>query len=277
MILSAPYGTNADELTAALPPGPTVDGAASSLPKLVINLPRRSDRWQAISERMTRAGLTDLIKVPAVEGARLPPTTIAGLTGLPAGDIDLPPRSHLSLTRPALGCFLSHLAVWRWVLASGHPRVLVFEDDAAPAPAFDITAFEATVADLPPEAGLVFVGRIIMAGLAERPSGRSLSRLHYFNGTFAYLITPAACEYLLEHLGPPEFHIDHQMSALLHDRRHEFPAYYTEPAFFEPDWSQRSDCYVPITDEADADRELEAIFAARRRVLIAEGRALLDP
>jgi glycosyl transferase family 25 len=276
MMRGAPYAPNVAELGDALPAERTLDAASSSLPKVVINLTHRTDRWSAISERMTKAGLPDLIKVSAVDGSRLPATTIAALTGLPAGDIDLPPRSHLSLTRPALGCFLSHLAVWRWVIESGHPRVLVFEDDAAPAPTFDLTAFEATVGDVPPDASLVFVGRIIMAGLADRPSGRTLQRLYYFNGTFAYLITPTACEYLLEHLGPPGFHIDHQMSALLYDRRHEFAAYYTEPAFFEPDWSQRSDCYVPITDENNADRELEAIFSARRRTLIAEGRTLLD-
>jgi len=270
---ATPY---ADEFTVALPPALTVADSRSTLPKVVNNLPRRTDRWQAISDRMTRAGLADIVRAPAVEGARLPAASIAGLTGLRAGDIDLPPRSHLSLTRPALGCFLSHLAVWRWVIASGHPRVLVFEDDAAPAPTFDLAAFDAAVGDLPGDAGLVFVGRIIMAGLAERPSLRRLPRMYYFNGTFAYLVTPAACEYLLEHLGPPEFHIDHQMSALLYDRRQEFAAYYTEPAFFEPDWSQRSDCYVPIVGETDADRELEAIFAARRRTLIGEGRNLLD-
>lgn len=261
----------------ALSPMRLIADVPASLPKLVINLPGRTDRWQAISARMARVGVTDLVKVPAVYGALLPSHDITGLTGLGDGEIDRPPSSHLTLTRPALGCFLSHVAIWRWVAASSHARVLVFEDDAAPAATFELAGFESAVADLPPDAGLVFAGRIIMAGLAERPSSGHLPRVFYFNGTFAYLITPPAAAYLLEHLGRPEFHIDHQISALLYERREAFAAYYLEPACFEPDWSQRSDCYIPLIHEAEADQELDTIFARRRRVLVAEGRPLLAP
>ena len=118
---------------------------------------------------------------------------------------------------------------------------------------------------------------MIMGGLADRPNGSDLARIYYFNGTFAYLITPAACRSLLQHLLPPHSHIDHQISKVLIEQRRVFSAYYTEPHFFEPDWSLRSDCYVPLADDSAADRELGHIIEANRRVLLDEGRPLLSP
>jgi len=38
------------------------------LPVVVINLPHRTDRWQTLSRRMSAAGLTKVIRAPAVGG-----------------------------------------------------------------------------------------------------------------------------------------------------------------------------------------------------------------
>jgi glycosyl transferase, family 25 len=249
--------------------------AGIDLPIVVINLPHRTDRWRTLQQRMSAAGLDRLIRAPAVEGAGLADVTIAALLGSPADGIDEAPRSHLSLTRPAVGCFLSHLAIWRWMIAKDLPRLLVLEDDAAPAPNYSAARLRGVLASLPNEAGLTFFGRIIMHGLAERPAGSDLARMYYFNGTFAYLITPKAARFLLQRLFPLQAHIDHQMSRVLIEQRQVFPAYNIEPPFFEPDWSQRSDCYVPLADDSIADRELGQLFEAARQSLLAEGRPLL--
>src|SRR5215831_13577189 len=137
------------------------------LPIVVINLPYRLDRWQTLSQRMSAVGLTKLIRAPAVEGARLSDSQIAALLRVPASSIDATPRSHLTLTRPAIGCFLSHLAIWRWVIDNNIPRVLVFEDDAAPAPHFDPARLRGVLASIPQDAGIVLLGLVIMNGLAD--------------------------------------------------------------------------------------------------------------
>lgn len=256
--------------------GLTKQSAGISLPIVVINLAHRTDRWQAISTRMAQGGLDNLIKMPAVEGAKLAGDSIEALVGRSAQDVEGPPRSHLTLTRPAIGCSLSHLAIWQWVIASGHQRVLVFEDDAQLAPGYDAARFAKFVASLGPEHGLVFPGQIIMAGLADRPEGNTpLARLYYFNGTFAYLITRGTCRFLLDRLLPLKAHIDHQISSIIVAERQRFAAHYACPSFFEPDWSLHSDCYVPIADESSADHQLAALFDHTRRVLLAEGRPLL--
>jgi glycosyl transferase, family 25 len=258
--------------------GNCVQAMGIDLPIVVINLPHRSDRWQALSQRMSAVGLTKLIRAPAVEGARLSADHIASLLKVPDHhSLDQIPRSHLTLTRPAIGCFLSHLAVWRWVIASNLRQVLIFEDDAVPAPQFDSACLSVALASIPSSAGMVFLGRIIMNGLADRPASSYLARIYYFNGTFAYLISPAACCSLVRYLQPPHWHIDHQISKVLFEQRHAFSAYYTEPHFFEPDWSLRSDCYVPLAGETDADSELGRMLEMRRHQLLDEGRPLLSP
>jgi GR25 family glycosyltransferase involved in LPS biosynthesis len=245
--------------------GDCIQDVGLDLPVVVINLSHRIDRWQAVSSRMAAVGLNKLIKARAVEGAQLPACQIAALLNAPAAYIEEPPCSHLMLTRPAIGCFLSHLSIWHWVIENNLPRVLIFEDDAAPAAHFDPARFCKVLTSIPLDFGMVFLGRIIMNGMADRPDGSDLARIFYFNGTFAYLVTPAACRTLIRHLLPLDRHIDHQISKMLIERRHVFAAYYTEPQFFEPDWSLRSDCYVPLSLEKDADRELDQILGTNRR------------
>jgi len=246
------------------------------LPIIVINLPHRIDRWQILSQRMSAIGLTKLIRAPAIEGARLPTKQIDALLRSPSDFTNEAPRSHLTLTPPAIGCFLSHLAIWRRMLGTDLPRVLILEDDAAPAAKFSAARLRNVLAEESDEIGLVFLGCMIMGGLADKRHRSNLARIYYFNGTFAYLITPATCQVLLQNLLPLHAHIDHQISKVLFEQRHVFPAYHAAPHLFEPDWSLRSDCYVPLSDDCAADRELVQIIDARRRVLLEEGRSLLS-
>jgi len=247
------------------------------LPVAVINLPHRTDRWDAVSTRLAAVGLDKLIKVPAIDGRTLALDTILPILGQPAELVEHAPGSHFTLTRPAIGCFLSHLSVWRWMIAKGLPKLLVFEDDATPVGHFDQGRFRNTVDAVPGRSGLVFMGRIIMNGMAGAADGSDLARLYFYNGTFAYLITPAACEVLVPALLPMNGHIDHEMSKVLVARRNDFVAHCAEPAFFEPDWSLRSDCYVPLVNVSEADQALGALLDSTRELLLAEGRPLRAP
>lgn len=245
------------------------------LPVVVINLARRTDRWRAVSNRLAAVGLTRLIRAPAVEGASLSEAVLGRIARTPSVHIERAPDSHNSLTLPAIGCFLSHLAIWRCASASRCRRLLVLEDDVVPAKGFEAGRLRSMLESLPAEAGLVLLGRTIMNGMAERAGGDGLARIYYFNGTFAYLVTPAACATLYAAMLPIRRHIDHQLSEMLIARRQEMAAWSLEPPLFEHDWSLYSDCYVPISGESEADRELAAHLESRRRLLLTEGRLLL--
>jgi GR25 family glycosyltransferase involved in LPS biosynthesis len=256
--------------------GDGTQGLGVDLPAIVINLPHRTDRWDAISTRLGAVGLTKLTKAPAVLGAALSDAQFTGLLGPNGPRVRETPRDHLALTPPAVGCFLSHVAIWRWIVARNLPRVLVLEDDAHPGPHFEAGRFARIVRSLTPEMGMVFPGCIIMGGLADAPTpGVDLARLYYFNGTFAYMITPAACRFMLAHIGPPDRHVDHQISRVFMHQRDVFAAHTIAPPLLEPDWSLRSDCYVPLSHETEADRELGKIIETSRATLLAEGRPLL--
>jgi len=257
--------------------GDSAQAIGVDLPVAVINLSHRTDKWSAISDRMAAIGLNKLIKVPAIEGARLSLEAIGPLLGQPTERIEAAPQSHFTLTRPAIGCFLSHIATWRWMIANRMPRLLILEDDANPAPSFDANRFRDLVGAIPPTAGLVFLGGSIMNGMAEPPQGVGLARIYFFNGTFAYLITPAACKTLIPALLPMNGHIDHELSTVLIKLRHEFEARYAAPPVFEPDWALGSDCYVPLDGVTDADRALGVVLHASRQLLIDDGRPLLPP
>lgn len=104
--------------------GDSAQAIGVDLTVAVINLPHRTDKWNAISKRMAGIGLNKLIKVPAVEGARLSLEAITPLLSQPAAQIEAAPQSHFTLTRPAIGCFLSHIATWQWMIANKLPRLL---------------------------------------------------------------------------------------------------------------------------------------------------------
>jgi len=206
------------------------------LPIAVVNLAHRTDKWQAVSSRMAAVGLNKLIKVPAIEGGKLSLGAIAPLLAQPPELIELPPTSHFALTRPAIGCFLSHVAIWQRMIEHKLPRMLIFEDDATPAANFDPIRFSSAVNQMPQAAQMVLFGRTIMNGMAETRQGSDLARIYYFTGTFAYLITSAACQFLIPRLLPMNRHIDHEISKVLIECRHDFAAQSVEPPFFEPDW-----------------------------------------
>lgn len=276
----SPQG-NVRELLKNVPPldiafnGDSAQALGVDLPIAVINLTHRADRWQALTSRAAAVGLDKLIRVPAVDGRKLPAAGMAALLQAPVNHIQDAPHSHLTLTPPAIGCFLSHLSIWRWLIEANLPRVLILEDDAAPGPQFDAGRFRTALASIPHDAGIVFAGATIMNGMADKAVGSEFARLYYFNGTFAYMITPAAARRLIQWLMPPRWHIDHQISKVLFEQRQSFPAYTTAQHFFEPDWSLRSDCYVPLAEGTDADRELGSLLDSRRRQLLDEGRPLL--
>jgi GR25 family glycosyltransferase involved in LPS biosynthesis len=256
--------------------GRTRQASGLDLAIVAINLPHRTDRWQALTARLGAQGLDAVHRVTAVNGRALAHGKIEPLLRQPA-DMSEAPASHLALTPPAVGCFLSHIGIWRWVIDSGLPRVLVLEDDAAPTADHTPERMRAFVEDQCAQHDQVFLGAIVMDGLAGAQVHNALRRLFYFNGTFAYVVTPAACRRLLDGLLPMWAHVDHQMSRFFIERRASHPAFLAAPALFEPDWTQRSDCYVPIIDETPADRALARDFADARALLTGEGHGLLPP
>jgi glycosyl transferase family 25 len=233
---------------------------------VVVTLERRPDRWQKALESLARAGISEVTRFPAVDGATISNELRDALIS-PSIDVDSPPRSHLALTRPAAGCFLSHLAIWKKFLQSGGDRLVVLEDDAVPSSSYSLARARAVLSAIPPNTDLVLLGCSIMGGLARSNESGPLKRVFYFNGTYAYLVTRRGCLNLLPHLVPLRAHIDHQMSAALVQHPASYFAYAAAPALFDHDFSSWSDAYVPLEGAEAADAELGALIASARSAL----------
>jgi len=86
----------------------------------VINLDRSPDRLTHITAVFTKLGL-DFIRVRAVDGKTLSEQEFASVTQMR--------NWPLPLTRPEVGCLLSHRACLRLGIEQGAPYFAVFEDD----------------------------------------------------------------------------------------------------------------------------------------------------
>lgn len=239
---------------------------AAPLQPVIINLDRRPDRWAKVVSALARVGITRVSKCMAVDGATLSEQALLELVD-GAYAVSDRPTSHTQLTRPAIGCFLSHLTIWKRFLAGDGDHLVVLEDDAVPSPGYSAHYAQCVLAAMPPQADLVLLGCTILAGLAEKTECEFLSRAYYFNGTYAYVVTRKGCAKLLQHLLPLRAHIDHQISHALIRNPASLFAYAVTPALFDHDFSSWSDAYVPIAGSDAADQGLEALLTSARKLL----------
>ena len=103
-----------------------------SIPKYVINLDRRKDRWQQFQSVSGYEELQNLRRWPAVDGKLLNLDTEKDISLFTKYNIIRGTRrSHMELnSKGGVGCYYSHVAVWKDFLEKGKTNVgLVFEDD----------------------------------------------------------------------------------------------------------------------------------------------------
>ena len=244
-------------------------------PPVVVTLERRPDRWQSALRNLSAHGIHHVIKAPAVDGLTLSQPVLASLLLDPAA-VERPLENYLQMTRPAVGCFLSHLVIWKRFLLSGAARILILEDDAVPARATPPDLARTLLTAMPADTDILLLGCTIMDGLAEPTGDPRFTRVYYYNGTYGYILTRKGCLNLLPRLLPITTHIDNQISLDLMSARDTLHVYCTEPRLFEHDFNVYSDVYVPVVDAAPADRALDAIFKQARARLLSDGARLFD-
>lgn len=250
-------------------------GSCGLPPPVVITLARRPDRWVAAQHRLRERGMQRIIKAVAEDGQLLPPPLLNSLMVDP-GAVDSPPAHYLQMTRPVVGCFISHLTIWKRFLQSSARHVLILEDDAFLASEFTAETGRELMANIPADADMALLGCTIMDGLAEPSPHRQLTRVYYYNGTYGYILTRKGCLNLLPWLLPIETHIDNQISLALVRNRRSMQVYCAKPRCIEHDFTVYSDVYIPVDDAARADRQLDVIFKASRVTLLREGAKLFN-
>lgn len=96
----------------------------------VINLDRRSDRWNNVQSILYKAGFYNLERVSAIDGKQIDSSHLKQIVDSRVyNDLGKLRKADEDLgSVGAVGCYLSHYKVWMKVLQSGEPAIIA-EDD----------------------------------------------------------------------------------------------------------------------------------------------------
>ena len=186
------------------------------VPMVCISLDRRPDRWVEFKATADAAGLS-VKRFSAVDAQTFGDQIyeMPGLSLLTSHNIrERTRRSHYEIDAPgAIGCSLSHFKVWKQLLSSSAPAIIVFEDDTEiprtlktqlqqvfmelPSDGWDIVQFQLTTY------GHGVTGCKPRTGLTE-PWQHCTSLM----GTYAYMVSRRGAERLLARAYPIEMHVD---------------------------------------------------------------------
>ncbi len=177
-----------------------------TLPIFIINLDRRVDRWQVISEDIERLGLT-ATRIPGVEAA-----TLAEFDEQERKDSKPPTLPPINLGSAA--CMIGHIKALNGFLKTDSPAALILEDDAELA--LDTPSLMQST-DWWPDGSMVIRledgrrhRRLLRRVCGKTPGGRDLRRLEKFSpGSAAYLVNREGARLLLEAFKAPTWTVDH--------------------------------------------------------------------
>lgn len=180
----------------------------------IINLDERKDRWH-LMQAYVKASRFDLKRFSAVritsEDDALPVLSLRA-----RADVRRERVQHEALSGfGAVGCALSHFAVWSDFVASGADVCIVLEDDLNPkhAAQFD-AAVDRMLSRKNWDIGLL--GWCSTLPQRRRPDGSIVSfpTSAGFSGAQAYILTQHAARTLMQHLFPLEMQVDYAMQAI---------------------------------------------------------------
>lgn len=183
------------------------------LPVYVINLDRRPDRWQTISDHLTGIGISPT-RIPAIDALVLAEQEQRRAE---RGD---QPQWKINLGSAA--GMLGHSTAMGSLLDSGAPAALILEDDAELAP--DTLPLLHSIDWWPSGAKVVRLEAVYPIGgkwseapplwraTGKTPNNRDLRRLERWTaGSAAYLINREGCELVLAAFRDPIHTVDHTL------------------------------------------------------------------
>lgn len=180
----------------------------------IINLDSRKDRWD-LMQAYVKASRFDLKRFSAVQ-LTSQDDAFRVLSLRAKADIRRERVQHEALSGlGAVGCALSHFAVWSDFVASGADVCIVLEDDldSKYASQFD-AAVDSMLARKNWDIGLL--GWCSTLPSRRRPDGSLVvfPTSAGFSGAQAYMLTQHAARTLMQHLFPLEMQVDYAMQAI---------------------------------------------------------------
>lgn len=181
------------------------------IPSVCITLERRLDRWKRFQTQEGVASLP-LKRFLGVDGKTLNVKTDERIGTMTKRNIHIKSRrSHEELNSiGGVGCALSHIAVWQWMVDNKQPLCLIFEDDAMVPPDFVERAnalIQGTLLTDPKAWDMWLLGGT-WDDITAIPQEKGIHRIGSFVLFHAYVMTLPTAERLLRDAYPIHAHID---------------------------------------------------------------------
>ena len=190
-----------------------------SIPAFCITLERRKDRWKRFQDQPGIGPLT-VKRFIGVDGNTLDIKKETRITTLTKRNIlRNSRRSHEELdSAGGVGCALSHIALWQWMVDNQQELCLVMEDDAVIPPDFvekvNQSIQKSVVLKDPAQWDLWIVGGICedLSRIPQESPESTVVRTGAFITTHCYIITLRTAKQFLKDVYPIHCHIDWWMS-----------------------------------------------------------------
>lgn len=184
-----------------------------NMPTYVINMNERKDRWKRFQEHQSIGAFKKLARFPAVNGKKLNYKRDRRISmGTRLNITRNYRRSHYEIaTLGAIGSSMSHIGVWKRLVASGAPMCLVLEDDVV-LNDIQLNSIPDMINSAPEGWGVWILGCYLPNLILQPYQGTKWSRVYNFTAAHAYIITREAAKIFLEEAFPIEMHIEYYMT-----------------------------------------------------------------
>lgn len=194
-----------------------------SIPAFCITLERRKDRWKRFQDQpgIQPLGVKRFIGVDGKTLDIKKDKRIATLTK--RSILRNTRRSHEELDSPGgVGCALSHIAIWQWMVDNQQEVCMVMEDDAVVPDDFveqgNNCIKQSLILKDPKQWDIWVIGAACegLTRIPQEPEKSGLVRVGAFMLTHCYIITLRTATQFLEDVYPIHAHIDFWMSIYSH-------------------------------------------------------------
>ena len=230
----------------------------------VVNMPEREVRWLRTKDMV--------YQVPSFKRA-----TVTRIEAVVGRELDLAQlyetsviteyayRSLIStrnvtgiyLTPGGLGCFLSHVTIWKKTIELNQPMI-VFEDDVYFVDKFD-EKFQQILNELPSDFGLFYFADFVKSRNTRGFSfSQSLDRINGEQwGTYAYMISPETAKLLYQNVFPIENQVDSFMTRMR--QKYKIPTYRSKQNLVETDHDDGRASDVQVTRQLEDQKTIPSV------------------
>ena len=154
--------------------------------KYLINLNSRKDRFDITNNLLNKYNFKNVIRYPAVNGKNISKNELIQIIEPSAmkSILDNYRKKHYDLSYGAVGCYLSHINIWKKFETNNLDYIIIFEDDANPV--FNFTELQKIIKNNTPNDWDI----ILFGGIYNKYKNVNnyIDKIYSFYETHAYII-----------------------------------------------------------------------------------------